>query len=554
MAGPFDVETPTADVRCLGANYYGGSYWVTGTNDPFGPKIYEFDLNGVLLNTNLQTTTSPFWGHRDMADGENLGRTELYAGNETGELNVYDMSSGSPVWLTSIPVATSSTIRALAVDPNSGHFLSGDFSSPILEFDSSGTIVNSYPNPASDVYGAAWDTTNDTLWLHGQDDNGFGNSNHFHEYDLSGGSLSFTGREFWGSNSPAGIAGGADFYADSRNPDSDTLLGLSQASPDEISAYNAVGTTPPPPPVSWIVNLPGTFVSIPAAGAVEGFEAYGGSVPAHMAVSELDAATGLADPEAWCNIGQRGPTTGGRSGNPPFAGSYALEMGLDPSSSNYHDVRNALVLGIDAGGKVLELDFQAYEHGEETDPIDGVWVSENGSDWWEVWSTWNSLLASQWNAIAAVDLSSTPADTSQSFYLMIAQEDNFPLGYLDGVQVDEIGFTVTGTVGPVLAVTNLVAGQVATATVTQATPGGLVYFAYSLAGGGPTAVPVGPCGTVVADLSPPVLALPPVFADPSGTADVQALAPAGTAGRSVWLQAFDLPACAPSNGLAEVIG
>ena len=333
-----------------------------------------------------------------------------------------------------------------------------------------------------------------------------------------------------------------------------SALPAQAASPAAPSPTGGAGVPPPRPPVSWTVNLPTSFVSIPAAGASEGFEGYGGTVPSHMAVTEIDAVTGLADPEAWCNIGQRGATTGGSSLLGPHSGSYALEMALDPSSSNYHYVRNALVIGLDGNNQTLEMDFWAADHGEETHSIDGAWVSENGSDWCQVWADWNALNISQWNSIAAVDLSGTSIDTTGRFYLMFAQEDNFPLGNLDGAQVDDVSFRVTGSLGPVLTVTPLVAGQVTTASVTGATPGGRVYFAYSLVGGGPTSVPLGPCGVVALDLSQPIRVQPPVHADASGAASLSASVPPATAGRSIWMQAYDAAGCGLSNSVATTIG
>ena len=546
VAGPFDVTTPTGDVRCLGAGWFGGTYWVTGTDSPNGPKIYEFDVSGALLNTYVQTTSSPFWGHRDVADGETTGRSELYSGNEQGELNVYDLSTGAAVWVGSVSVNTVQTIRALAVDPKSGRFFSGDFGAPVLEFDGAGFVVRSYPNPGSDVYGAAWDTTSDTLWLHGQDDNGFGNECHFSEYTVGGGVLSFTGREFWGIDFPASnnTAGGADFYPDPRNPDGDTLLAMHQTSPDSLVAYNAVGPMPPPPPTSWPVNLPSGVLALTAAGLLEGFEGHAGTVPVHMAVSELDAATMSFDPEAWCNIGQRGPTVGGQSGIGAYLGAYALEMGLDPAAASYHDVRNALVLRLDSGQQDLELELRAYDHGEESDLFDGVWLSEDGQYWYRSWGDWSRISGLQWATVGPLDLTATAASTAGEFYLMLAQEDDFPLGFLDGVQVDEIRIRPAGS-SPTLAVTGLVGGQTATAEVTHATPGGLVYYSSSFGGGGPTTRSAGSCGSVIVGLSPPIRRFGPVSADASGVAVMTLAVPAGASGRAVWIQAFDLASCTP---------
>jgi hypothetical protein len=98
---------------------------------------------------------------------------------------------------------------------------------------------------------------------------------------------------------------------------------------------------PPPSGNMWTVNLPTTFGSAPFA---EDFETGAGTVPSHMALTNIDPLTGLADVEAWCNVGQLAPCLN------PNGGLFALEMGLDPISTNYHNVRNAMVLGINGGG------------------------------------------------------------------------------------------------------------------------------------------------------------------------------------------------------------
>ena len=108
--------------------------------------------------------------------------------------------------------------------------------------------------------------------------------------------------------------------------------------------------------------------------------------------------------------------------------------------------------------------------------------------------------------------------------------------------------------GPLLTATGLIAGQLTTWEVTQATPGRNVYFAYSLAGGGPVTFGAGPCGTLTVELNRPATILPPVLVDANGTASVSGLVPGGTSGVNIWIQALDVGSCIVSNGLAEVIG
>lgn len=107
--------------------------------------------------------------------------------------------------------------------------------------------------------------------------------------------------------------------------------------------------------------------------------------------------------------------------------------------------------------------------------------------------------------------------------------------------------------GPTLSVANLTAGQNVTITVTDATPNGIVGVAYSLAGGGPTSVPVPGCGVMSLALSPPIVQLPASSANGSGTWTFTGPVPPGTTGVNVWMQAVDLACCLASNGLAETI-
>ncbi|RMH02730.1 MAG: hypothetical protein D6702_07965, partial [Planctomycetota bacterium] len=296
---------------------------------------------------------------------------------------------------------------------------------------------------------------------------------------------------------------------------------------------------PPPPPPAW-PNLPAAFVA--ASGYLDDFESYAGVVPPHMAVNELDAMFGAPDPEAWCNIGQHAPAITASSG------LYCLEMGLDPASNNYHDVRNGLILGLDGtGAGALELDFQAIDHGEETDPWDGVWLSDNGLDWFQAYGPWTSL-SSSWQAVSVGDITGTGASTAGNFYLLFAQDDNFPYGYLDGIGVDDIDIHPPAPAGPVLSIANLVGGATATATVTNATPGGFVVFGVSATGGGPTSTTWGD-----------VMLSAPIHtrwnkADAGGTATWNHQVYPHLSGSTLWFHALDYTTGQLSNALSEVVG
>jgi len=295
---------------------------------------------------------------------------------------------------------------------------------------------------------------------------------------------------------------------------------------------------PPPPPPVW-PNMPTAFVA--ADGMFDDFESYLGVVPPHMATNALNGASGLPDPEAYCDIA-------GSSGLGAFSGTACLEMGLDPLSNNYHDVRNGLIIGLNGGGAAaLEMDFQVIDHGEESDTWDGIWVSEDGATWHLAYGDWSALLSS-WQAVTAVDLSGAGANTAGDFYMLIAQDDNFPYGYLDGIGIDDISIAQPVPPGPSLAVVNLIGGQTATLEVTNATADGIVAVGISATGAGPTP-------SVYGD----VMLSPPIHtaqrrADAAGAASFSHLAYPHLVGKTLYFQAVDHTTAALSNALAEVVG
>lgn len=301
---------------------------------------------------------------------------------------------------------------------------------------------------------------------------------------------------------------------------------------------------PPPAGTSFSPNLPTTFAAAPYTND---FDAAAGTIPTSMALTNIDVASGLADAEAWCNVGQLAPCL------VPFSGGFNLEMGLIPGSTNYHDVRNSMVLGIDgAGNTALNLDFQAYDGGEEyASNIDGVWVSADGLNWYDVALNWGTLVGptSTWEQLLDIDLTGTPVDTSGQFYLMFQQQDNFPYNDLDGIGIDDIVVdNNTGSGGFTYAIANLVAGSTATFSVTGATAFGNVLIAYSLTGSGPTTTPYG-----VADMSAPINVLASMSADAAGAASFSPTVPGGAAGVTLYTQCLDVTAGALSNSLAETV-
>ncbi len=533
VAGPYDVETAPFDNRCLGVEEAWGHLWVSGRGHTTVGDVYmihKYDMNGVYVISypqNVSAANSGGWGGRDME--ADAAANTLWVGNDAGYVEVmdYDPVTGGLTYNSTVITMVPTTIRALCQDPVSGNFFTKDFSADLYEFDmNTGVVVNSWPLTNLSAYGLGWDYSTGLMWA-------TGSGTTLVEVDPVSGLL--TGRS--AATTLGGSQGGADVYDDPRNTNGPSIVALHQSSPDSIAVYDTVG---PPGGLGWTVNLPATFVSADAYS--DDFEAYGGVVPPHMATTAIDPASGLPDIEAWCDIG-------GASGLGAASGIACLEMGLDPVSNNYHNVRNALVLGLNGSGFTTQtLDFMAIDHGEEVHGIDGVWVSDDGLEWFQVYSDWGALPA-VWTAVPGVDLSSSGPSTQGDFYLMFGQEDNYPYGYLDGVGVDDIVITSSGNTGPVLAVSNLVGGSVTTISVSNATPGGTVRHGYSLAGGGPVNTPYGDLL-----LSPPFTELPAMAIDPAGDGSMSAPVPPFASGLSVWLHAFDLGSLSFTNGLAEVIG
>ena len=180
------------------------------------------------------------------------------------------------------------------------------------------------------------------------------------------------------------------------------------------------------------LNLPTSSTTLPL---VEDFETAAGVVPPYMALTNLDVASLSPDPEAWCNIGNVATCL------TPFRGSYCLEMGLDPNSTNYHDVRNTMVLLIDPAGYsgTMSLSYFGHQFGDETDTVDGVWISSDGTSWYQLDGPWNQFPSDgTWIASGELDITGTPVSTNSPFYIAFCQEDNFPYQDLDGVGIDEI--------------------------------------------------------------------------------------------------------------------
>lgn len=99
-----------------------------------------------------------------------------------------------------------------------------------------------------------------------------------------------------------------------------------------------------------------------------------------------------------------------------------------------------------------------------------------------------------------------------------------------------------------LDVTPLQSGAPAVFHYSGATPDRAILTAYSLAGGGPTTTAIG-----VVSLSQPIQRLANTVATYNGGGRLSVPVPSGTAGTTVWMQAYDTGSARLSNGLVRVV-
>lgn len=295
------------------------------------------------------------------------------------------------------------------------------------------------------------------------------------------------------------------------------------------------------------LNLPSGSTTLPLA---EDFEAAAGVVPGYMALTALESATLLPDVEAWANIGNLGVCSN------PYSGSYNLEMGLLPGSTNYHNVRNAMVLSIDPAGYTgdMTISSQIIDGGEESAAVDGIWLSNDGTNWYSVLQDWGASVPpdNEWVGIVPLDLTSTAVDTSIPFYIAFCQEDNFPYLDLDGIGVDDI--MIPGQAPPppkpILTSTSLRGGAYAVLELESVYPGATTAFLASLAGAGPDFY-----NGIEVNLSSPIINLANRNNDIDGYAIFAQVVPAGLIGSTVYLQAVvnDISGGFASNSLTMVV-
>ena len=224
----YDVEGPSGDFQCLGVEFNGTHFFITGGNSGNQPnKVYIFDRDGNYVRSFNQTTDT-YWGWRDLAwDG-----TYLYGSED----NYVDQFYPNGTYVGRFPGPGISPCRALAYDPATDHFWTADGDSPIYEFDRNGTVIHEYSNDFP-IYGMAWDDVSPDgpwLWIFAQ--KGYPAAATIYQFDPINGKYTGVSFKGWYNASQYGVAGGLCFTTE-WDKNYSILVGLTQNFPDCIVGY-----------------------------------------------------------------------------------------------------------------------------------------------------------------------------------------------------------------------------------------------------------------------------------------------------------------------------
>ncbi|MCF7793961.1 MAG: lamin tail domain-containing protein [Candidatus Cloacimonetes bacterium] len=155
----FDVDTPTGQVGLAGMGWDGTYFYAhkwSGSNQSF-----QFDAAGNYIGA----ITLPLTGCRDSAfDGD-----YLYGSPANSSVTCWEPATGTAVPANNINVAGQS-VRAIAYDEVTNTFWSGNWGDNIVNWDRTGTILNSYAWAGS-MYGMAFENCSEGsfLYAHSQD-------------------------------------------------------------------------------------------------------------------------------------------------------------------------------------------------------------------------------------------------------------------------------------------------------------------------------------------------------------------------------------------------
>ncbi len=267
-----DAQTTTGSNLLLGAEYAGGHFIVTGgglsSSSTTDNKLYLINNDGTLFQTIDQPANSG-WGWRDPAfDG-----TYLYFGCEATTILAYT-PAGVPAPSFNIPKPAALTVaRALAYDPNTDHFFSGNFGNNLVEFDRSGNVIwQGSPSPLTAVYGMCYDDVTGHMWIYDQGSAPTGNW--FQEWNQVTHTYVGTPHQMplIGTGTTAQIAGGCGF-TNEFNPAFHTIVAMSQGTPNDILYVVEMWPAGPLPNITISMTPINPPIVIPASGGSFNFNA-----------------------------------------------------------------------------------------------------------------------------------------------------------------------------------------------------------------------------------------------------------------------------------------
>lgn len=245
---PFDIQfawplsTGNAGVE-FDETYFYVARWASNLirqYDMAGTLIEEFSIPGVS-------------GLRDLAfDG-----TFMYGGAAANTIYQMDFTTKTLVGAISSP----QPVRNIAYDPQFDAFWVGNWDTPIVLVDRSGTQLASISNTLIAKYGSAyddWTPGGPYLWVFNQDAPAGGSPQYIHQFDLN--TLTATGfvhdvfPDF--PSGPTAVAGGL-FTSEGIVPGTASIGGILQGVPDYLFVYELAKPTPP-----WIKFIGSTSGSV----------------------------------------------------------------------------------------------------------------------------------------------------------------------------------------------------------------------------------------------------------------------------------------------------
>ena len=228
----FDVQALTGDERCLGVEFDGTYFWVTGADDYYsGAHLYKIDKDNNKVVQDFLQPNGQGWGWRDLALDDNY----LYAGDprdgQGGMINKISKSTGN-VYASYGPVPLK-LCRAIAYDETTDSFWVGNEDEPIYQCFRNGNYNTYDNNLLKGIFGMAIEEVNvdnptRKLWIWSQD----GTYVQATEFDIETGA--FTGETFQGDAAVGGYAGGACARDTGKGWE---LITMHQTTSDTLVAY-----------------------------------------------------------------------------------------------------------------------------------------------------------------------------------------------------------------------------------------------------------------------------------------------------------------------------